>query len=45
MPLIKKITNKINDFFRKKHNAKNRQRLNTNTLTVIASNCTGAFML
>ncbi|EQA14585.1 hypothetical protein HPSSW140_0181 [Glaesserella parasuis SW140] len=38
MPLIRKITNKINDFFRKKHNAKNRQRLNTNTLTVIASN-------
>lgn len=45
MPLIKKITNKINDFFRKSLNAKNHQRLNTNTLAVISSNCTGAFML
>lgn len=43
--LLKRISNRINRYFRQFINAKNRKRLKNKTPTVISSNCTGAFML
>lgn len=45
MKLLKRITNKVNDFLRQYHNYQNRKRLNNNEISVISSNCIGGFIL
>ncbi|MGQ0285636.1 DUF1919 domain-containing protein [Pasteurellaceae bacterium 22721_9_1] len=43
--LLKRISNRINRYFRQFINAENRKRIKNTSPTVISSNCTGAFML
>lgn len=43
--LLQKVRNQINHFFRRKINQRNQEKLTNRTMTVISSNCNGAFML
>lgn len=45
MKLVKRITDKLNRILRQYRNAKNRKCLNNKNITLIASNCTGGFIL
>lgn len=45
MNQLKRITDKFNLTLRKWHNARNRKRLKNRTPTLLASNCTGGFIL